>query len=53
MLANKMQNKKPKKQIDKFKQAAKELECDEDESKFNAKIEKITRYKKLNIENNL
>ena len=36
---------KATKQIDKFKQAARDLETDDDEKRFNEKLEKIARQK--------
>jgi hypothetical protein len=36
---------KSKSQIDKFKQAARDHEADEDEKRFNEKLEKIARQK--------
>jgi hypothetical protein len=36
---------KTKSQIDKFKQAARELETDDDEKRFNEKLGKIARQK--------
>jgi len=35
-----------KKQIDKFREAAKELECDESEGAFDAKLKKIAKPEK-------
>jgi len=32
-----------KKQIDKFREAAKELECDESEAAFDAKLKKVAK----------
>ncbi len=37
--------KEPKNQIDRFRQAARELEADEDEATFNEKLGKIARQK--------
>jgi hypothetical protein len=34
---------KPKPQIDKFRELARELECDEDPEAFKAKVKKIAR----------
>lgn len=34
-----------KKQIDKFREAAKELECDESEAAFDANLKRITKEK--------
>jgi hypothetical protein len=36
---------KAKRQIDKFRQAARELETDDSEKRFNEKLEKIARQK--------
>jgi hypothetical protein len=36
---------KAAKQVDKFKQAARDLETDDDEKRFNEKLEKIARQK--------
>jgi hypothetical protein len=35
----------PKKQIDRFKEAARELEADDDEAKFNEKLGKLVKPK--------
>ena len=35
----------PKSQIDKFKQAARELECDEDEARFDERVRKLVKHK--------
>lgn len=32
-------------QLDKFKQAARELECDEDESRFDERVRKLVKHK--------
>ena len=32
-------------QIDRFKEAARQLECDDDEAKFDAKLKKIAKAK--------
>ena len=32
-------------QLDRFKEAARQLECDDDEAKFNAKLKKIAKAK--------
>ena len=34
-----------KSQIDKFKEAARELECDDDEARFEEKLGKLTKQK--------
>ena len=35
----------PKSQIDKFKQAARELECDEDEARWDERLRKVAGHK--------
>ena len=32
-------------QLDKFKQAARDLECDEDEARFDERVRKLVRHK--------
>jgi len=41
----------PESQLDKFKQAARDLECDEDEDAFKAKLRKIATAPKTKDEN--
>lgn len=36
---------KPKPQIDKFKDAARELECDEDEARWDERLKKVAKGK--------
>jgi hypothetical protein len=36
---------KPVPQLDKFKQAARELECDEDESRFRERLGKLVKHR--------
>jgi hypothetical protein len=36
---------KPKPQLDKFKDAARELECDDDERRFKERLEKLVKAK--------
>lgn len=36
---------KPQSQLDKFKQAARELECDEDEARFDERVRKLVKHK--------
>jgi len=36
---------KPKTQIDKFKEAARELKCDEDEARFDERMKKLVKHK--------
>lgn len=35
----------PKSQLDKFKEAARDLECDDDETRFNERMRKIVEKK--------
>lgn len=42
---------RPKKQIDKFREAARELECDESEYIFDRKLLELTKKPKNNSEN--
>lgn len=35
----------PKSQIEKFKEAARDLECDEDEGRWNERLKKIVKHK--------
>jgi hypothetical protein len=35
----------PKPQLDKFKEAARALECDDDEARFNERVKKLVRQK--------
>ena len=37
-------SKPPKSQLDKFKEAARDLECDDDEERFNAALKKIAKF---------
>ena len=46
----KMHTKKPT-QIEKFKQAARELECDESERGFEEKLKRITKPQDVTIDN--
>ncbi len=41
---------KKEKQIDKFREAAKELECDESEAAFDAKLKKLSKPEKKEAE---
>jgi len=34
---------KPKSQIDKFKEAARDLDCDDDESRFKERLERLAK----------
>ncbi|WP_156397139.1 hypothetical protein [Sphingomonas sp. Root1294] len=40
-----MSNREPKSQLDKFKEAARELECDDDERRFDERMKKIVEKK--------
>jgi len=42
MGAEKERREKPINQLDKFKQAARDLECDDDEEAFRSKLKKLT-----------
>jgi hypothetical protein len=35
----------PKSQTDKFKEAARQLECDDDDERFKARVKKLVRHK--------
>ena len=35
----------PKSQLDKFKEAARDLECDEDEARFDESVKKLVKQK--------
>jgi hypothetical protein len=39
-----MSEKEPKKQIDRFKEAARQLGCDEDEARFDEKLKEIAKH---------
>ena len=40
-----MERSKNKKQVDKFLKAARELECDEDEARWNERLKKVAKGK--------
>lgn len=42
---------KDKSQLDKFKQAARELECDDDEGRFKERLERLVKKPKEQSEN--
>lgn len=41
---------KPKPQLDKFKDAARELECDDDEERFKKRLGKLVRAKPIDAD---
>jgi hypothetical protein len=39
------ESKRPSSQVDRFKQAARDLECDEDEARWDATLKKVAKQK--------
>ena len=51
-MANSRQQSKPQSQIEKFREAAKELEADESEERFDRVVGQIARFKSLDKPDN-